>query len=320
MDTARSFRDGSAVYRPLLDPTLTKEDKRKAKLELNEKPEDVHKHLSRIREYLARETDLNYRSDDGFLLRFLRARKFNDERAASLVKDFYKYKAKNPVLFRRPKDMESILRCNIFNYLAHRDAQGRAVFIMKIGHWCTESFTFKEFVGAGTVLSQWVLTNPVTQINGFVAIWDFKDYSFQHFSNSCTPRLMWMLCSLMQDCLPGRFKVAYCVNCPPLADVVWKLFKPLIREKYRKRIMVFGTNMELLHKYLHPAILPVEYGGLLPPSDCTDTVEKLLETDTEWLKDRRYGFRSQTHRCKDEEEETDLVASQSTAPEETCVA
>ncbi|GBO44320.1 hypothetical protein AVEN_19584-1, partial [Araneus ventricosus] len=65
-------------------------------------------------------------------------------------------------------------------------------------NWCPETFSFKEFVGAGNMLSHWVLKNPVTQINGYVGIWDFKDYSFQHFSNSCTPRLMWMLSSLMQ--------------------------------------------------------------------------------------------------------------------------
>ncbi|KFM81896.1 Clavesin-2, partial [Stegodyphus mimosarum] len=189
---------------------------------------------------------------------------------------------------------------------------------MKIGLWCTETYTFKEFVGAGNILSQWVVRNPVTQVNGFVGIWDFKDYSFAHFSNSCTPRLMWMLCSLMQDCFPGRFKVAYCVNCPPLADVVWKLFKPLIREKYRKRIVVCGSDMKLLHKYIHPSVLPEEYGGVLPPSDCTEAVEKVLEIDEEWEKDKRYGFRHAVTKCKKEEDDQDHISTQ--AKEEACMA
>ncbi|GFQ97996.1 clavesin-1 [Trichonephila clavata] len=317
MDTAQRIREGKSVYRPLLDTTLTKEDIRKAKQELNEKPEDLNRHLVRVKELLTKEKDLFPKTDDEFLLRFLRARKFNDERAANLIRDHYRYRVKHPRLFRRPKDIEAILRCNIFNYLAHRDAQGRAIFVMKIGHWCPETFSFKEFVGAGNVLSHWVLSNPVTQINGYVGIWDFKDYSFQHFSNSCTPRLMWMLSSLMQDCFPGRFKVAYCVNCPPLADVVWKLFKPLIREKYRKRVVVIGSDMKDLHKYIHASVLPEEYGGTMPPSDSTEAVNRLLDTESEWIKDKKYGYVPKIGRCKEEDEEPELVPA---AQEESCAA
>ncbi|XP_042908492.1 clavesin-2 [Parasteatoda tepidariorum] len=318
MDSARTIKVDGAVYRPLLDTTITKEDLRKAKQELNERPEERRKHVDRVRKYLSKEKDLNTRTDEEFLVRFLRARKFNDERAANLVKDHYRYRSKNPRLFQRPKDMEDILRCNIFNYLSHRDPQGRAIFLMKIGLWCTESYSFKEFVGAGNILSHWVLKNPVTQINGYVGIWDFKDYSFQHFSNSCSPRLMWMLSSLMQDCFPGRFKVAYCVNCPPLADVVWKLFKPLIREKYRKRIVVIGNDMTELHKYIHPSVLPEEYGGELPPSDSTEAVGKLMEMDSEWDREKKYGYRIQSNRCKDEDEDQDIMATN--AQEEPCIA
>ncbi|GIX86107.1 clavesin-2 [Caerostris darwini] len=318
MESAQRIREGTSVYRPLLDTTLTKEDLRKAKRELNEKPEDYARHLAKVRDLLAKEKDLIPRTDDEFLLRFLRVRKFNDERAANLVKDHYRYRIKHPRLFRRPKDMEPILRCNMFNYLAHRDAQGRAIFIMKIANWCPETYNFKEFVGAGNTLSHWVLKNPVTQINGYVGNWDFKDYSFQHFSNSCSPRLMWMLSALMQDCFPGRFKVAYCVNCPPLADVVWKLFKPLIREKYRKRVVVIGSDMADLHKYIHASVLPIEYGGTLPTSDSTEAVNYLMETDSEWDKDSRYGYKQKMGRCKNEDEEQDLVSA--TVQEESCAA
>ncbi|KAG8193256.1 hypothetical protein JTE90_027000 [Oedothorax gibbosus] len=315
METAKVVREGSSVYRPLLHTKLSKEDIKKAKVELNEHQGEHAKHLARVRELLAKEKDFFPKKDDEFLLRFLRARKFNDERAANLVKDHYRYKAKNPRLFRRPLDVEPMIKLNMFNYLAHRDAQGRAIFVMKIGLWCTETFSFKEFVGAGNVLSHWVLRNPVTQVNGFVGIWDFKDYSFQHFSNSCTPRLMWMLCSLMQDCFPGRFKVAYCINCPPLADVVWKLFKPLLREKYRKRVVVIGNDMAELHKYIHASVLPEEYGGELPPSDSKEALAKLLETDAEWDKESKYGFRvPKETRCEDGQ---DLVP---VAQEESCAA
>ncbi|GFU01592.1 transposable element Tcb1 transposase [Trichonephila clavipes] len=90
MDTAQRVREGKSIYRPLLDTTLTKEDIRKAKQELNEKPEDLNRHLVRVKELLTKEKELFPNTDDEFLLRFLRARKFNDERAANLIRDHYR--------------------------------------------------------------------------------------------------------------------------------------------------------------------------------------------------------------------------------------
>lgn len=56
MDAARVVKpDDGGVYRPLLDTTVTREDRRKASIELNEKPEDIAAHINRIREYLSRE-------------------------------------------------------------------------------------------------------------------------------------------------------------------------------------------------------------------------------------------------------------------------
>lgn len=74
--------------------------------------------------------------------------------------------------------------------------------------------------------------------------------------------------------------------------------------------------MTALHKYIHPSVLPQEYGGELPPSDCTEIVDKLLESDEEWKKDMKYGFRSQISRCKNEEDDHGEMVNN----EESCAA
>ena len=79
--------------------------------------------------------------------------------------------------------------------------------------------------------------------------------------------------------------------------------------------MVIGNEMSELHKHIHPSVLPEEYGGDLPPSDSKEALAKLLETDAEWDKESRYGFRvPQEIRCEDGQ---DLVP---VAKEEPCAA
>ena len=79
------------------------------------------------------ETDFLPRTDDIYLLRFLRVRKFDLERAYKLLRDHYKFRAKNPDCFPAPSTIEKVLKANIFNYLPHRDHLGRAIFLVKMG-------------------------------------------------------------------------------------------------------------------------------------------------------------------------------------------
>ncbi|GBM92972.1 hypothetical protein AVEN_198014-1, partial [Araneus ventricosus] len=83
-------------------------------------------------------------------------------------------------------------------------------------------------------------------------------------------------------------------------------------------VVVIGNDMADLHKYVHASILPEEYGGTMPASDCTETVNLFMQTDREWQKDLKYGYVHKSGRCKDEDDEPDLVPA--SVPEESCAA
>lgn len=59
------------------------------------------------------------------------------------------------------------------------------------------------------------------------------------------------------------------VKQPFLFDIVWKMFKPFVREKLRGRMFFHGSKMNSLHQYLAPSHLPANYGGQLPEINYT---------------------------------------------------
>ncbi|XP_035233715.1 retinaldehyde-binding protein 1-like [Stegodyphus dumicola] len=290
METAKTIVADDRVHRALLDEHITPEDWKKAREELNETPETRLAALRAFKEKVTEEKDYVARTDDIYVLRFLRTRKFDLERAVKLMRDHYKFRAKHPAIFPAPSTVEKALKANIFNYLPHRDHKGRAIFVVKMGEWNPDEVPYHDFVAAGNLVSEYVLDNPVTQINGYIGIWDFKGFGLKQFVPFCSPKNAWLLCNLMQDRFPARFKIAYCVNCLQLVNTTWGLFKPLLKEKFRNRVKILSTDMKELHQFVDPSILPIEYGGVMPPSDCQEMAQMVLDKEQYFNFNRKFGF------------------------------
>ncbi|KAG0418868.1 hypothetical protein HPB47_004520 [Ixodes persulcatus] len=72
------------------------------------------------------------RTDAAFLLKFLRARKFDVDRAFTLLKNYYGYRSRHRKIFQDllPSALHSNLRYNYQTLLPGRDRKGRAILIM----------------------------------------------------------------------------------------------------------------------------------------------------------------------------------------------
>jgi hypothetical protein len=84
--------------------------------------------------------ELHVRTDDAYLLRFLRAKKFDCERAFQLILKHFEVKCevKNKDLFRnmRPSTVKHVLEDGVTGVLPHRDKFGRRVLIFRAGTVC----------------------------------------------------------------------------------------------------------------------------------------------------------------------------------------
>lgn len=87
---------------------------------------------------------LKCRMDDDFLLRFLRARKFDYDRAYQLLLNYYQIRAENKDIFKdlRPSAVKPVLDAGVSIVLPQRDKHGRRILLFRPGQYSTYPLDF----------------------------------------------------------------------------------------------------------------------------------------------------------------------------------
>lgn len=107
----------------------------KAEKELNETNEAYAK-VKQLRNMTA-DCDLNHnrREDEAFLLRFLRAKKFDVDKAFKMMSKYYWMKEHSPELFHVSpvSDLKYMLEMQIQCMLPQKDNHGRKIYVFRVG-------------------------------------------------------------------------------------------------------------------------------------------------------------------------------------------
>ncbi|GFY49970.1 alpha-tocopherol transfer protein-like [Trichonephila inaurata madagascariensis] len=117
---------------PFWTKELTPEIVKKAESELGETPEVKQKSLEELRKLIESEEGFQIPTDDSFLLRFLRAKKYDVKRSFKCLKIYYGLKSMYPeILNKVPSDIKSLLEKNIVYLTMKRgyNAEGVLIFL-----------------------------------------------------------------------------------------------------------------------------------------------------------------------------------------------
>ncbi|XP_054715014.1 alpha-tocopherol transfer protein-like [Uloborus diversus] len=282
---------GEKTFRALYGEKVNPQDKLKAALELNETPESVEVALRTLKDMLGSVQNLNACLDDDYLLFFLRARKFDIDRAFSLLQNFYGYRAQYPELLQNSSQVEALLRNGLYYHLPYRDEEGRAISVLNISSWDPDVYSFWDMAAAIMLSSESILWfDPVTQINGIVNICDVQGFSKKIFLEMSSPRKLSVFSTILTNSNPARVSTILVINTPQLVETLWTLVKPLIPKKFGDRVHFLGSDMKDLHQFLDPAILPQEYGGKLPSRDYQKFVQLVRDREDYTNYVRQFGF------------------------------
>ncbi|CAH1779664.1 unnamed protein product [Owenia fusiformis] len=255
---------GEGTYECTLDDKVLK----KAVKELNEDPKQRALQIEALREWVKRQPHLNSRTDDTFLLRFLRHAKFSQLKAQKTLDNFWTVRTVEgkgaPEWFKSmdPKDPknEEILDLGMQIPLPGRDDQGRKVILVRSGGYDPYKHDFGAMMKTSFMMNDILLMDEENQVHGFVLLQDFTDFGLAHATN-WNREIIGKAMKCWQDMYPTRNKGSNFYNTPTIFNALMEVFKLFMKEKSKKRMKFHWSSIESLHKEVPKRILPDYMGG-----------------------------------------------------------
>ncbi|XP_014294337.1 retinaldehyde-binding protein 1 [Halyomorpha halys] len=269
---------------------LPEEVNKLAKEDLREDDLLKKQSLDRMREWLAKSSEIKFCRDDApFLLRFLRSRKYSIPQAQEMLERYLAIRQLYGEWFRQldPTDpkMSALIDSGYCFPLIEKDEFGRRVIFTAIGNFKATEFTAADMVRYHAMVIESLLDEEESQVTGYTQIYDENGLSMAHLA-------MWSLTDIrniircIQNSLPMRHKSSHFLSLPSSANTIFEFFTSLLNEKLKKRIVIH-KSIEDLHQHIKKDILPKEYGGTVSISDMTNKFkqdlmekrQKLLDLD-----------------------------------------
>ncbi|KAK7091538.1 alpha-tocopherol transfer protein-like [Littorina saxatilis] len=301
--------NGKLVYKC----TLREDTLAFARKELNEDPDTRLLELKAFRDRLLQYPGLRPRTDPEFLIRFLRARKWDQERAFQLVLNYYRLRKENEALFTglKPSNLPHVWNSGIGFPHKYRDRQGRKVYFMFLGRLDLNRYTMDEFFQAEYLSISKMIQDEEDQVRGFTLIGDYTGYTMSHFIKTQSDmEASKRFIRMWQDAFPARHKATLVINEPVFMDVLMALLSPFLKEKFSRRTYRIGTDWKKLHEYIAPENLPVEYGGTLTEfPGHEDWMDTLMKSDHEMQDESKYGFVDYTIGHETKKKEQDAITN-----------
>ncbi|XP_030761144.1 clavesin-2-like [Sitophilus oryzae] len=215
-----------------------------------------------------------HRTDDAFLLRFLRGRNWSLEAAYKLLVNYYEFKEDNPEFFENVNLFKLLgIGCdNILTVPPYREQTGRRILLYRIGNWDPEKYSVTELFQATLAVLELAILEPRAQILGGVAMFDMSDLTLNQ-AYYMTPSIAHKVFQIMVTSFPMKIHAVHVLFQPWIFDIIFGMFKPLITGSMSNKLFFHGDDMESLHKHIDPKHLPQRYGGRHPDYDYSPWIE-----------------------------------------------
>uniref|UniRef100_A0A182WJG3 CRAL-TRIO domain-containing protein n=1 Tax=Anopheles minimus TaxID=112268 RepID=A0A182WJG3_9DIPT len=255
-----------------------------AATELREDDKLREQALSAMREWIRQNGRLHRcRTDDRFLLRFLRVKKFSVPRACEMLERYLTMRQTYPRWFSRldPEhpDLVAVLDACCMLPIGRDPTSGRIVIFGVVRNFDAHRYNSDTMIRLNMLVAEALLDEEANQIAGFTHIFDNGGMTMSHVTCWTLDNLAGYLRSVI-NCVPVRLKENHFVGVPTFAAQISKYCLSFASEKLRSRIHCHSTVEELRAK-VSPELLPLEYGGKGP------SIKALNERFREFLRLKR---------------------------------
>ncbi|XP_059608032.1 uncharacterized protein LOC132255878 [Phlebotomus argentipes] len=261
---------------------------------LHEVPERIEKDLQALKDWLAKEPHLISRTDDQFLVAFLRNFKYSLEKSKEMIDNYYSVRSTIPEM-RKDRDPVSeqnkaIIRTGYSLPMPNCPPGGSRIYLNRISVFDPNKFTIYEMLKVASMINDIaIMEDDNCVVAGHVDIIDLKGMTTAHYM-TFTPTVLKKLIMIAQQATPLHQKEIHYLNLPSSMMTLFNMFKKQMIEKSGVKIHVHAS-LESLQSAIPLEFLPEEYGGTggsLP--DIIAGWEKKLAERRQWfLDDEKYG-------------------------------
>ncbi|XP_058835777.1 retinaldehyde-binding protein 1-like [Topomyia yanbarensis] len=249
-----------------------------AKQELGESEFVRQQSLEQMRAWIVKNQRIkSCRTDDRFLLRFLRVKKFSVIRACEMLEKYLTMRQTYPKWCRNLDPLDKDLQ-EVLDYCAllpvGRDSEGRIVLIGIVRNFNAQKHNSDFMIRLNMLVTESLFDDEANQIAGFTHVFDNSDMSMAHVTCWTMENLTGYLRSVT-NCVPARLKQNHFVNVPGFAAQISKYCLTFASEKLKSRIYCHRSVTEL-KKNIDVDLLPEEYGGKIPLTELNEHFKKYL--------------------------------------------
>jgi hypothetical protein len=212
------------------------------------------------------------RTDDAFLLAFLRARKFKIS-AALLVhnsfSDFW-YAQRGLLDGLCAEKVRHIYGLGFMQLLGSpggeggKDVHGNSITVLRMAKMDYGTFSPREMIQLSVYILLAMFDDENMQIHGAAYVETMQDFSIMQsmaMQRALSKEDSKLMMTVGLDTFPMRIREIYLMQQPRWFGWFWAIVRLFLKEKLRKRLHVLGTDFEALHRVVHPSVLPAEFGG-----------------------------------------------------------
>ncbi|XP_028127989.1 alpha-tocopherol transfer protein isoform X1 [Diabrotica virgifera virgifera] len=256
-----------------------------AKENINEDPDTRDLLISELKDMIYERGECTpTRTDDEFLLRFLRARHFILKKAHRLYVNYHNFIQEAPEYFKNVnlQKLTEIKKTKMFNCPLSRDQSGRRMLIYNIGEWVPSDFSPTELIQFVIFLIQISMLEQKTQINGVVALFDLSGLSLEMVWYM-SPTLAKHMVNIATTSMPCRLEGVHFLYSSWMFDTAFSMVKGLVSPTVTDRIH-FHNDLETLYSHIDPKYLPNSLGGAQEDYSLESWYNDILETHGETVK------------------------------------
>lgn len=265
-----------------------------ARTQLNESEDEILQQLETLRTWILEQPHLKARTEDQFLLAFLRFCKYNLEATKERLIYYYTYKSSTAVeMFKgRPMVDDAMLvicRSGILATLPNPVGPGGPrIHFTRMGKIDTSIHTVINIFRFHSMRSEIEInTDDNWNISGVLEIIDFSKIPFS-IIRQFEPSLFKKMAAYLEYGIPTNLVGTHIVNASREAQLMLGLVRLCMKQK---ELLYIHSNLESLQKAIGKEYLPTEYGGSNGSLDeaIVNFEKLLLEYEPYFIEDAKYG-------------------------------